>query len=47
VFAVFTSYILSRTIVPVMAKYLLGNETHLPENAKPRSFFGRRCESHT
>ncbi len=41
VFAVFTSYILSRTIVPVMAKYLLGAEAHLPENATPQGFFGR------
>ncbi len=41
VFAVFTSYILSRTIVPVLVKYLLANETHAPENATPTSFFGR------
>jgi multidrug efflux pump subunit AcrB len=41
VFAVFTSYILSRTIVPVLVKYLLKNEAHAPENSKPASFFGR------
>ncbi len=41
VFAVFTSYILSRTVVPVLVKYLLKNETHLPENATPTTFFGR------
>ncbi|MHA3774917.1 efflux RND transporter permease subunit [Verrucomicrobiota bacterium sgz303538] len=41
VFAVFTSYILSRTIVPVLVKYLLANETHAPENATPASLFGR------
>jgi multidrug efflux pump subunit AcrB len=41
VFAVFTSYILSRTIVPVLVKYLLRNEAHQPENAVPTSFFGR------
>ena len=41
VFAVFTSYILSRTIVPVLVKYLLAGETHPPENATPHSFFGR------
>lgn len=41
VFAVFTSYILSRTIVPVLVKYLLAGESHAPENATPRSFFGR------
>jgi multidrug efflux pump subunit AcrB len=41
VFAVFTSYILSRTIVPVLVKYLLAGETHAAENATPHSFFGR------
>src|SRR5260370_42549256 len=33
VFAVFTSYILSRTVVPVLVKYLLAHESHSPENA--------------
>jgi len=41
VFAVFTSYILSRTVVPVMVKYLLASETHAPENATPTNIFGR------
>src|SRR5213075_1174509 len=41
VFAVFTSYILSRTVVPVLVKYLLAGESHAPENAAPTSFFGR------
>jgi multidrug efflux pump subunit AcrB len=41
VFAVFTSYILSRTIVPVLVKYLLRHEAHAPENAAPVGFFGR------
>jgi multidrug efflux pump subunit AcrB len=41
VFAVFTSYILSRTIVPVLVKYLLRHESHTPENAVPKSWFGR------
>jgi len=41
VFAVFTSYILSRTVVPVLVKYLLAHESHSPENATPTSFFGR------
>jgi multidrug efflux pump subunit AcrB len=41
VFAVFTSYILSRTVVPVLVKYLLANESHTPENATPHSVFGR------
>src|SRR5258705_8974484 len=41
VFAVFTSYILSRTIVPVLVKYLLRHEAHAPENATPTSLFGR------
>ncbi len=41
VFAVFTSYILSRTIVPVLVKYLLAGESHAPENATPHGFFGR------
>ena len=41
VFAVFTSYILSRTIVPVLVKYLLAGESHAPENATPTSIFGR------
>jgi multidrug efflux pump subunit AcrB len=40
VFAVLTSYVLSRTVVPVLVKYLLKSETHLPENAVPVSFFG-------
>jgi multidrug efflux pump subunit AcrB len=39
VFAVFTSYILSRTIVPVLVKYLLAGETHPAENATPHGFF--------
>ena len=41
VFAVFTSYILSRTIVPVLVKYLLASESHAPENATPTNVFGR------
>jgi multidrug efflux pump subunit AcrB len=41
VFAVFTSYILSRTIVPVLVKYLLRHEAHAAENAAPIGFFGR------
>jgi multidrug efflux pump subunit AcrB len=41
VFAVFTSYILSRTVVPVLVKYLLKSESHAPENATPRNVFGR------
>src|SRR4029077_2217647 len=41
VFAVFTSYILSRTIVPVLVKYLLAGESHAPEHATPTSIFGR------
>jgi multidrug efflux pump subunit AcrB len=41
VFAVFTSYILSRTVVPVLVHYLLRHESHAPENATPKSFFGR------
>ncbi|HSI10527.1 MAG TPA: efflux RND transporter permease subunit [Chthoniobacter sp.] len=40
VFAVFTSYILSRTVVPVLVKYLLASESHSPENATPTSLFG-------
>src|SRR4029434_5057049 len=41
VFAVFTSYILSRTVVPVLVKYLLASESHAPENATPPHVFGR------
>ncbi|MDR3403653.1 MAG: efflux RND transporter permease subunit [Chthoniobacter sp.] len=41
VFAVFTSYILSRTVVPVLVKYLLASESHTPENATPTNIFGR------
>jgi multidrug efflux pump subunit AcrB len=41
VFAVFTSYILSRTVVPVLVKYLLAGEAHAPENATPSNIFGR------
>jgi multidrug efflux pump subunit AcrB len=41
VFAVFTSYILSRTVVPVLVKYLLAHEAHAPENATPSNIFGR------
>jgi multidrug efflux pump subunit AcrB len=41
VFAVFTSYILSRTVVPVLVKYLLAHESHSPENATPANIFSR------
>ncbi|MGH7133112.1 MAG: efflux RND transporter permease subunit [Phycisphaerales bacterium] len=39
VFAVFASYILSRTVVPVMVKYLLAGESH--GAAAGRGLFGR------
>ncbi len=39
VFAMLASYFLSRTLVPVMARYLLHDHTDGDEN-KPRSFFG-------
>ena len=41
VFAVFMSYILSRTVVPVLVKYLLAGESHTAENATPNHIFGR------
>ena len=45
VFAMLASYLLSRTLVPTMAKYLLAGEAYLHEpgheNLRPRSLFGR------
>src|SRR4029077_14387487 len=41
VFAVFTSYIRSRTVVPVLVKYLLAGESHPPEHARPTNVFAR------
>ncbi len=45
VFAMLASYLLSRTLVPTMAKYLLGAEAylHVPGHEKepPRSIFGK------
>jgi CzcA family heavy metal efflux pump len=45
VFAMLASYLLSRTLVPTMAKYLLAGEAHLHapghENERPRGIFGR------
>ncbi len=45
VFAMLASYLLSRTIVPTMAMYLLGSEVHMHqpghENLTPQGFFGR------
>jgi len=38
VFAVFASYLLSRTVVPVLVKYLLKSETH---NQEPTNVFAR------
>ena len=40
IFALLGSYILSRTLVPTMANYLLGGHVHDHE-APPRGFFGR------
>ena len=40
VFALMGSYLLSRTLVPTMANYLLGGHAHDPD-APPRSVFGR------
>ncbi len=40
VFAMMGSYLLSRTLVPTMANYLLGGHAHDP-HATPRGFFGR------
>jgi CzcA family heavy metal efflux pump len=40
VFAMLASYLLSRTLVPVLVNYLLGAE-HGPAHAGPRGFFGR------
>jgi multidrug efflux pump subunit AcrB len=40
VFALIGSYLLSRTLVPTMANYLLGGHAHDPD-APPRSIFGR------
>ncbi len=40
VFAMLASYLLSRTLVPVLVNYLLGAE-HGPANVGPRGFFGR------
>jgi len=39
VFAMLASYFLSRTLVPVMARYLL--HEHVDEADKPKTFFGR------
>ncbi len=45
VFAMLASYLLSRTLVPTMAKYLLGGEAHLHqpghEQQEPSNIFGR------
>ncbi|MCU1257300.1 MAG: AcrB/AcrD/AcrF family multidrug efflux protein [Bryobacterales bacterium] len=45
VFAMLASYLLSRTIVPTMAKYLLAGEAYLHapghERERPRSWFGK------
>jgi len=42
VFAMLASYLLSRTIVPTLVRYLLGTETHDEAGAgTPSSFFGR------
>lgn len=43
VFAMLASYFLSRTLVPVMARYLL-SEHHDDEQKKPKSFFGKVYE---
>ena len=40
VFALIGSYLLSRTLVPTMANYLLAGHAHDPD-AEPRSIFGR------
>jgi len=40
IFALMGSYLLSRTLVPTMANYLLGSEEHNDHQA-PRGFFGR------
>jgi multidrug efflux pump subunit AcrB len=39
VFAMLASYLLSRTLVPVMVKYIVGEEAH-EAGGEPRSFFG-------
>jgi multidrug efflux pump subunit AcrB len=39
VFAMLASYLLSRTLVPVLVNFLLGAE-HTPANVGPRGFFG-------
>ncbi len=42
VFAMLASYLLSRTIVPTLVRYLLGSEAHEPADARvPSSIFGR------
>src|ERR1700748_498176 len=40
VFAMLASYLLSRTLVPVLVRFLLGAE-HGPTDGRPRGFFGR------
>ncbi len=40
-FSVMASYLLSRTIIPTLVKYLLKNEVHHPEGHVPTGFFGR------
>jgi multidrug efflux pump subunit AcrB len=40
VFAMMASYFLSRTLVPVMARYLM-HEHHPDDHLKPKTFFGR------
>lgn len=44
VYAMLASYFLSRTLVPVMARYLLHEHTDEHEHQKPASFFGRIYE---
>jgi multidrug efflux pump subunit AcrB len=42
VFAMLASYVLSRTIIPTLVRYLMGSETHEPgDAAASTSFFGR------
>jgi multidrug efflux pump subunit AcrB len=41
VFAMLASYLLSRTIVPTLVRYLLGAEAHDQAGAAPSSLFGR------
>ena len=40
VFAMLASYLLSRTLIPVMVKYIVGGEEH-DDGSAPRNFFGR------